>query len=75
MWESLAVSFVLLQLPRLLDEVENAKILEATNHLLLKSKEGTTGGFSGIFIFSRILFIAKTFFVIVESPPLMISNH
>ena len=51
MWESLAVSFVLLQLPRLLDEVENAKILEATNHLLLKPKEGTTGGFSGFFFF------------------------
>ena len=49
MWESLAVSFVLLQLPRLLDEVENAKVLEVTNHLLLKRKEGTTGGFSGFF--------------------------
>lgn len=74
MWESLAVSFVLLQLPRLLDEVENAKVLEVTNHLLLKRKEGTTGGFSGVFFF-RGLFIAKTFFVIAESPPLMILNH
>ena len=55
MWESLAVSFVLLQLPRLLDEVENAKILEATNHLLLKPKEGTTGGFSGFFFFFQDL--------------------
>lgn len=49
MWESLAVSFVLLQLPRLLDEVENAKVPEATHRLLLKRKEGTAEGFSGVF--------------------------